>query len=378
MACAVKLSGFPALIIDPGDVSGSWRRWKTDFMLSIRLRAIEMGSRIVRREDGEVEVPNFREEAKVLILLQAVGNEGRDILLAEGLTVESEGITFTEVMGVLCNHYEREESLYVKTQNFVGAQQLTGEDQRDYLKRVERLGRELDIFRSSNEQSKADLEKAREQLTLVIAVNGLRDQGTRRDMIANCDLTWKSLQNVLKSRSKAQETVEKLGKAVSHLDIKQEVGVICIPGDKDKVEGELVNEVTSRQRRDGGYNGPSSRDRYWDRSVNRSSSRDRENRRSSFRDSRSPSRGSWSNHRSPGRDRSRRYSRSPSVRSNECLECGSTSHRQRYCPNVECYRCGGKAILVRTAGIHPLVQGVEGLGEMRNREDARVAHISVA
>ena len=39
---------------------------------------------------------------------------------------------------------------------------------------------------------------------------------------------------------------------------------------------------------------------------------------------------------------------------------------------------GEKAILVRTAGIHPLVQGVEGLGEMRNREDARVAHISVA
>jgi len=39
---------------------------------------------------------------------------------------------------------------------------------------------------------------------------------------------------------------------------------------------------------------------------------------------------------------------------------------------------GKKATLVRTVGVHPLVQGMESLGEIGGRKDARVAHIFVA
>ena len=65
-------------------------------------------------------------------------------------------------------------ALKLKLKNFVSVQQNAGEVDRDYLKRVEQLIRNLKFFNHTNDDVHTALQAARSNLTLVIAVSGLR------------------------------------------------------------------------------------------------------------------------------------------------------------------------------------------------------------
>ena len=43
MATGNFLTGFLRLVIDQGDVSGSWRKWYMEFTLAVRIKTLEMG-----------------------------------------------------------------------------------------------------------------------------------------------------------------------------------------------------------------------------------------------------------------------------------------------------------------------------------------------
>ena len=71
--------------------------------------------------EGEeaVAVPSFGGTAKLLMLLRAVGEEGRSTLSSKGLNISTPGLTYTMALTTLREHYERKESSYVRTQKFV-------------------------------------------------------------------------------------------------------------------------------------------------------------------------------------------------------------------------------------------------------------------
>ena len=101
--------------------------------------------------------------------------------------------------------------------------QVSGEDHRDYLKRVERLSRDLNFFSSENQDRNEALQVARSALCLSLAVNGLRNKELRRELMSRANLTWELLCDILRSRSGAMDAMEKLSRgaksektAVSH------------------------------------------------------------------------------------------------------------------------------------------------------------------
>jgi len=59
----------------------------------------------------------FGERAQVLALLMAVGQEGRDTLKSVGFNIVSGN--FEHAWNLLCNHYDREENIFVRTRKFV-------------------------------------------------------------------------------------------------------------------------------------------------------------------------------------------------------------------------------------------------------------------
>ena len=270
--------------------------------------------------DGETrEIPKFSAKARLLSLLSSIGEEGRSTLLSTGLSVDSEGLTYDGAMAVLERHYKREESLYVRAQKFVTVKQLPSEDARDYLKRVERLSRDLEFFKSDDDDKMEALQTARTNLALVLAVNGLRDNNLCRELIAKSDLDWETLTNELRSRSTAQESVDKLSSSISNVNLASEGSeVSCIETkDKCKCSSTRRNKNSTRYTTDSsGDESSSSRVSYISRGSDRdySSSKYHSSKYSKYKGSGSGSRG---HDRRGGRDshsgsRDRRYSRNSS------------------------------------------------------------------
>jgi hypothetical protein len=224
----------PGLIIDPQDVSGSWRSWLDEFTIAMEQKAVDMGSKLVKQLDESfLEVHNFTPRGKLLALLRAIGKEGREALRARGVGGSNPDATYEDIMAVLVSHYEREETVFVRMQKFVAVCQGVGEDHRDYLLRVERLSRDCGAFgRTVNADVNVALSGARELVCLSNAVNGLRDSTLRRELMAIPELTWELLGRVLKSRSKAIESAR-------HFE--------SVPEPKITVKQE-VNEVRDRHR----------------------------------------------------------------------------------------------------------------------------------
>ena len=203
---AISTAGFPELKIDPSDVFGSSDRFIRQFEVDARLREKACGTRRV----GDQDRPVFDDELKCLALIKAVGDEGQRVIESKGHDVRVDELTYKEVSDILKAHYGREESVNVKTRNFVTARQLSGEDNRDYLRRVEQLSRNLRFFKSENAAASAAPQEASQSLAVVIAVNGLRDLAIRRELLAQPELSWERLCEVLMSRCTAEETEAKL------------------------------------------------------------------------------------------------------------------------------------------------------------------------
>ena len=180
---------FPNLIIDQNDVAGSWRIFSDEFMIALEMQDIDLGDKVNPR-------------MRTLALLKAIGCEGRDYLRSVGFNLKQG--EFEKAFNLLDEHYARRENIFVRTQKFVSVSQRTGEDDRDYLVRVERLSREAEL---------GNVETIRRQLAMVLAVNGLRDVALRKELMALCDLDWDTLKRILKTRSVAQHAADVLAKS---------------------------------------------------------------------------------------------------------------------------------------------------------------------
>ena len=118
-----RVHGFPILHVDSNNVTGSWKEWSQEFSLEMELQVLEMGTEkaAVDNEDGnrcETMVDRFTDKRKVLVLLIAIGQEGRNTLRSLGFDKDAQGASFHQAFQLLESHYKREESLYAKAQKF--------------------------------------------------------------------------------------------------------------------------------------------------------------------------------------------------------------------------------------------------------------------
>lgn len=384
----VAMSGFPVLNLKSSDAARSWREFINEFELTVRLRTLEMGKVTVKVDGQDVQKPKFNEEAKLVALLKAVGEEGRETLSSEGLSITNADLTYEKALKVLKKNYERKESSYVRTQKFVTIVQTAGEDYGSYLCRVERLSRDLEFFNNENEESHKALQEARSSLALVIAVNGLREKALCRELIAKSDLNWTKLNDILRARGAAQQSVELLQNELLP-SFKQETKERTVAAvdwqrsdsrrDRDlsksprserreyrptrRTDRSHSRESESRFRGDGDsrYRNEGKRslryDSYSSRENYRSGDRGRDishnyneygDRSNHYRNDRSNSRGSDRSYRSDSRERSHRSDRRAD--SGACYECGEAGHLARSCPVSRCYQCGRRGHRARDCG----------------------------
>ena len=357
-----RVLGLPVFVIRHDDVAGSWKEWYDEFDLGIRVKEIEMGVERV----GSENVSRFTPDMKKLILFKCIGAEGRNTLAAEGITIENLGDqSYENMVQSLRRHYNRAESLYVRTQKFVTVRQNAGEDYSSYLLRVEKLSRSLEFFSSRTADTHAALQGARTNLALVLAVNGLRDQALCKQLIATPNLTWESLGNLLRAASTAEASVDIIkggGQTETLVTVKKEVEVNAISRSRQGYR----DRGYSRSQRSSSRDSDKNRDKGYSRSR-RSSSRDSDKNPSGQRDRRrSSSRESGDSYRKTryygdGGVKPKRYTRArPRSSSREsggsegpkegCYICARRGHTARVCPKVRCYRCEGTGHMARDCG----------------------------
>jgi hypothetical protein len=382
-------AGLPELVINQSDVYNCWKRWSDEFTLVMEMRSLEMGSTATGEGADAVVTQRFTEAHTLLAFRMAIGQEGRNLLHSKGFKPREVESTFEIAYGMLRDHYAREDNIFVKTQNFVTVRQATAEDDRDYLLRVERLSRQVEIA--------ADL--TRQRFALTLAVNGLRDSRSRRELMAREDLSWANLTTVLKARKVAQAADEVLSSetvstqsivnvaggnsptvsrtvaptAQAEVTVKSEVAEVrkrsASPSSRYDREDRDYSRQGSRYRNDrndyesrsdhgyqdtrsdrsGTYRVPARRDDYEGRP--RSRDRSREGYRVSAGRSpswgrgysprgRSPSpRVRWHSARADSPYRSRQYSDSDGDRGQVCFKCERKGHYARYCPEATCNNC---------------------------------------
>lgn len=294
----LDFSGFPKLKIKSNDVAGSWKRFCRKFVLQVEIKRREVGTKLVNAEQKDI----FDEDSKLLALLSSIGEDGDDVLTAVGLSWGDGKITYESAMDTLKSHFAREDSIFVRTQKYVLVSQTVGEDQRDYLKRVERLSRDLEFFNDSDIGKHEALQTARASLTLALAVNGLRDKSLRKELMSKTNLTWKRLNEILHSRTVAVESNEKIAGAGNNASV-----------DEPKLQPIIKTEPTNVDF------------------VNKKSySPGRKN--VDFKPNNYPNQGQY-----------RSYSpRPPSPRQLQagCFSCGRPGHIAKFCPSTLCYKCG--------------------------------------
>ena len=197
----------PRLVINSDDIFGSWRKWHDEFLLAMELKELSLGTEEVTDNNGDTtRVPVFRGRRKVIALLQAIGDEGRQALHSQGFDVSDANLSYTQAMELLRRHYCREDTIFVKMQKLVTARQAIGEDHRDYLLRIERLSRETASTDSNNHEAREAVRIVRERFCLTLAVNGLRDNALRNELMSTLDLTWANLYTRLAACSRARES----------------------------------------------------------------------------------------------------------------------------------------------------------------------------
>ena len=369
----LSFTNFPVLEINPKDVFGSWKTFIKKFSLTLKYQVIAAGT-TTSTATPPVTSNNFTEDMKVLALLNSVGDEGLRILESQGIDLDADDLVYADVLGALKNHYGREESLNIRVHKFVHAQQLSGEDSRDYLRRVEHLSRSVSVFKTGDHTKLNDVtdpaqvtaanrlgEQVREILALTAVVNGLRDTKLRRELMAKDNLNWELLCKILTARSSADDSNNKLDKPINQRDtlispdnIKQEVSYSRFRDhsrnrsfSRDRFRGRSnsrnrYSRYDSRDRssRYSGYNSGERHTRNYSRE--RFSSRDRDSRRSGSGERYSNRQ--YSRDQNSKRDSSR--DRNSMADSNNdktgCFYCKSPSHRIRDCKKVTYINCNAK------------------------------------
>lgn len=336
----LDLNAFPKLILDESNVAKSWNSWLTQFQLSVEVTSLNLGS----EEVEGTQVNRFRGRTKLLALLSAIGSEGLDTLQSLGFNLnDNSNEGYTTALDLLKAHYSQDDSFYVKTMKFVSVAQACGENEIEYLLRVEKLSRTVDFGN--------DNDIVRQRFATALAVNGLRDLGLRRHLLQEADLTWGQLR--IKAQAKhlgrlSEATVDeaRAGSFNVKKGTKTEVGKITL-NTPDKVNS------SSDESSDGRHlNARSiSRSKFRNSSRRRPSGRNRTDDSSGDRTTRgrqSSDSGSDYHYRRSGRWRDespRRYRERPQHRGDRetspdrCFKCGRLGHQVRKCPETNCFSC---------------------------------------
>ena len=337
----VDLSSFPKLKLQAGDVTGSFRSWFTSFRIAVEVTGINLGV-----DNDNVE--RFRGRTKLLALLSAVGSDGVETLQSLGFNVDSnEDNAYDDALALLRTHYEREESIYVKTMKFVTVSQAIGEDEKEYLLRVAKLSRSMGFG--------AGFEQWRVRFAVALAVNGLRESEVRKEMMAQADLTWEQLTARLNARYSARQSEAlvseaKAGQFHVRKNIKTEVANVNVDEKGDSSTGDFKDSSIgrasgvphkARKRFDSPRGSRYDKEYRPRRDSSRSSdegkwfNEDRRSRKSSpsqrvTRDSSTSSNRTYRRYDSPAKDNTR------------CFQCNREGHRVRNCPDVYCFSCNQK------------------------------------
>ena len=109
------------------------KKFSDEFSLALELRELEIDSRYINNP-----------RIKTVALLRAVGHEGRTFLQSVGFNIRES--SYEKAFALLDDHYGRKENIFGKTNKFVSVSQLAGEDDREYLVRVERLSRDAGFY----------------------------------------------------------------------------------------------------------------------------------------------------------------------------------------------------------------------------------------
>jgi len=350
------INSFHSLRIDPNNVSASWSSWFSEFKLMCDLTSLKMGP------DNEGN-SKFSDKTKLLTIAHCIGSEGRDVLKSKGFNIRDDTSTYAGALQILKNVYEQADSVYVKTMRFVTVSQSCGEIETDYIRRVEKLSRDLD-FGTGNDNTRANF-------AVAIAVNGLRDPTLRKSLIEENELGWDRLVNLMKAKKLAKDSNDIISEAragATDTSVKP----------KTSRAVDLVRSDFRRGRYQAHEHSPDNSSRHYRRR--------RRPYRSRSRDSSRSSRGSLSSASSGGRltptrrysperrrqghspsryeQRDRRYSSrgysrhsprrshspsrySPRRGSDICYECKEEGHHIRDCPKLSCFKCGEMGHMVR-------------------------------
>ena len=165
------------------------------------------------RVDGE-EVRVFRGRMKTLALLHAVREAGQKALDSVGFDTSDPAATYEEALAHLKDIYVTDKSVYVRTNRLVTVSQGEGESETDYLLRVEKLSRDLDMD--------PDHDECRLQFTISIAVNGSRDSSLRTCFMVKGKMKWDALASKLRARRSAKESEAIIVQFRNQASVKQE------------------------------------------------------------------------------------------------------------------------------------------------------------
>lgn len=336
MTLNFSFNEFPRLNLRSEDRSGSWKSWLSEFQLCVEIVTLRLGYETGTTND------KFAGRIKLLVLLKAIGKDGRDALTSVGFDMESQTSTYKQAMDQLKTIFDIEETVYVKTMKFVTASQTSGEKENEFLLRVEKLSRSMNFGVN---------EDFRKEFSLAIAVNGLRSASLRRQLMQQTDLTWNVLKDKISARKLARES-EAIMAGSEHSEASLEVAVVRSKGtasndiaSNSKCNDDLtVNRVSSKRYRSNKNDSHSERYyRHDSRKPSRCSynkpdyhSDHRRDFSKSSRDSSEDRHSNWRNRESYSKCKTRKLS---PKRDSPCFGCGDNSHMIRECPLVKCYSC---------------------------------------
>ena len=357
MASGSIFAGLPMFNVSQSDVYGSWKRWSVEFNLAMKMKSIELGyeiEEVISDDDpskmSKVRVPRFGEDAKLASLLWCVGSDARDVLMSLGVDLLSPSLVYEDVWNKLREHFEHEESEYVKVDKFVSCRQLDTEDERAYLLRVEGLSRRCD-FSSGN---------IRERFALSVAVRGLRDVNLKCELMRDEELDWAKFNKTLKARLAAQESLNALNKSKPmcetstgletckpHVsDVKcAELHTVCAPhlnestGAFQQVRVSEMRPEVRRERcveRSVGHK-VCDQDRYSGQDYNTHDMTHCSERRLTPPRCRGDGRSEYTSYHSPERERKQRGS--DHRQNSGCYICHESDHIARYCSVGRCFKC---------------------------------------
>ena len=154
--------------------------------------------------DGEY-IPRFGGETNLLVFLNTIGSDGIDVLKSLGFDLNSDTEEVYEIaVEHMKSYYDKEENIHVAWVKIATLWQNCGESELEFLLKVEKQSRTLGFVQG------AKFEERRERFATSMALVGLRDESVREKLMVDDKLDWKSLSDVLKTRSITKDSSQML------------------------------------------------------------------------------------------------------------------------------------------------------------------------